>query len=583
MKKANLSKLRQEFLQGINLLQEGRFKASSLSLQKVLKRNVPFVSALLMDKFQFYQKEGLFEEALQVGQIILKERPEDPSLLNNLGNIARKVNDSDRALYFFDLVLEKNPKNKQILLNKIACLEKINLYDREIEAMLVANAHFDGFIVPEPLLQWSHQKQKSITNILTHKMLVKRNERLQVLMLRQELLELQDQAQEAKAVGLLIQKEEERSLPQELTPEEIKNVLLQVYHEKWKFLSDKQLIQLEWPIFNLGLYAYSLKKYQFAENCFHKLEGLGCSFFPLELLKILTAWKLGDKENSLQALEKLQQAYPKNRFLLIDLGLMYHSFGEQQLSCRYLLRGAVILSKLSGKYKRSEITELGRVKFQQNDYSGALVLLQEIAEESESERIWIQVGYALVQQRQYRHATTAFHKAQVLHPHSKSIRKNLHKIHNYFCEVGEDQFEQGLYLRAVQAFEDALKAVRKINTIKRTAQLYNVLNKKQASQALMTEYKKILEQRKQEKFKKQRQGHITAGKSFLREKSYSFAIHSFEEAFRMEPDQDVLMFLAHIYKGLNRPIALRELMLRWKRHQTRQRRLKEKAPYAYEG
>ncbi len=561
-------KIQEEFKRALEMLHSGQLKSAEIILKRIYMDTPEIVYPLLIKQFREFQKVDLKEEAFFIGKLMLHSKPKDLKLLNEVGDISRKLRHFDKAEFYYAKAIEFHPKDRLSHCNLAACRERINLYGKNLLQILNDYGSFVDFIIPEKIELKDPEYHEEIDAVLIRRLIIHRNEKLQILLLRQELLEIAGKEREAKAVSMLVRKEENTELPTQLGPDDTQKLILQIYHNKWKFVAENDLQILEIPIFNLGQYAFFAGNFNIAKGCFIKLIEMESQLMHVELLWAMASWKLSEKAEAIMMLQKIQEKYPNDRYISTNLGIAFQMDGNLGQAYKYLLRGAITLKRLSGEYNCSKIIELARSKSIDGKFKEALFLYQAIAKEVQSPKIWMQIGDLEIKTNQHDKAIDSFQEAQTLAQELTAIDDSLERIHNHFVNSGEEDFEQGKYVLAIEKFEHAMRAHIKIDTIRRAADIYSFLKNDQKAKELNLRCEVILEKRKLERIDVKRNEHLEIGKKLMKDKKYDDAINSFEDVFQIRPDKDVLMLLAHIYKGLNRQMALRDLMVRWKRFET---------------
>ncbi|MCP4296445.1 MAG: hypothetical protein GY786_12650 [Proteobacteria bacterium] len=570
-------KTQDEFKHALGMLHRGQLKDAEITLKRIYIDAPEIVNPLLIKHFREFHKVDLQEEALFIGKLILYSKPKDLKLLNEVGDISRKLRQFDKAAFYYKQAIKFYPKDLLSHGNLAACRERVNLYGEDLLKVLNDYGNFEDFIIPEEIVLNDTGYIEEIDAVLIRRLIIHRNEKLQVLLLRQELLEISGKEREAKAISMLVRKEEDTKLPTHLESDETQKLILQIYHNNWKFISQNDLQSLEIPIFNLGRYAFFSGNFNIARGCFLKLIQMKCQLMHVDLLWAMASWKLLERTEAIVMLQKIQDKYPNDRYISTNLGIALKLDGNLGLAYKYLLRGAITLKRLSGEFNYLKIIEMAKSKNINGKFKEALFLYQSIATEARSPKIWILIGDLEIKTNQHIKAIDSLHKAKALTQESKAIDKSLAEIHHYLVNSAEKAFEEGKHVIAVEKFEQAMRAHERVNTLQRAAEVYSLLKNEQRVQELMRQCEVIQEKQKVERIDIKRNEHLKTGKKLMRGKKYDDAIDSFEEVFKIRPDKDVLMLLAHIYKGLNRQMALRDLMVRWKRFEAYEEKQKKYA------
>ena len=87
----------------------------------------------------------------------------------------------------------------------------------------------------------------------------------------------------------------------------------------------------------------------------------------------------------------------------------------------------------------------------------------------------------------------------------------------------------------------------------------------------LREQVRVLVEHQEKEKREQKTKLVEQGKIHLKNRKYKSAIDCFEAAFQLDPDKDIFVFLAYIYKGRQRKDLLRSLIDRW--HQIERRKI----------
>ena len=527
----------------------------------------------------YVQKED-HERALIIGLVLLKIQKEDYRLANTIGNCARKSKKYKQANNLYRHALKTNRNFNQAFYNLAASLAKVEKYDLEVQALVEPQVQREHFVLPSflPHPDILHE----VIDELTYAKKAHHVEQIHDLLEELEQAESSENVGEAEKIRIRIQQKQKKEISP--TYNEIcekfradARKAQRLFEKKGK--SQDQLTGQQ-QIFNLGIYALSHYDLTLAQNCFEELRIVVPHPPYLEMVAALTLALMGQREEAVADFFRLLEKDRDDRYLNINLGLIYYKSNNRLLAYKYLLIGAGLLQQSEGLFSRAELMRLAMVNFEQGSYKKALSLFTRIVEESENGLAWQNIGEIYLQWQDYHEACNAFKEALRINPDSLLIRKKLNSMHDHFVEKADELIEESKYMVAIESLEQALTILRTPETLKKTSDAYKVVMKKAQSLNLLMEYREAVAKEKAENQESLRQQFIKKGKEYLHKQRLQPAIRCFEQAFDMKIDKDVFMYLAYIYKGLNRKQALQHLIARWQKktaHQLwRRRRLSEK-------
>ena len=317
--------------------------------------------------------------------------------------------------------------------------------------------------------------------------------------------------------------------------------------------------------YNIGLHALKQNDHQTAISCFNTLIEQKADFKYLPMLRSIALAISGKVKTAIKEFVDHLGEEQYNRFLNVNLGIMYQKASNRLQSTRFLAVGAELLEKSDGLYSLSDLISIADQQLEEGKLKKALKLYKVAITEKEDVDLWSKMGQIYVNLKQYDEAVSSFREILRIEPESSYANQQLRELHDIFCARAEGFFHQNKYQGAAKMYENALKILRLANTIKEAAGVYKVLKNHNKVEALNKEYEELIKKEKEIEDEKVRLEHIKKGKFLLKNKNYSLAIEQLEIAFRMKLDKDVFVMLASIYKSLKRNHEMEELLRKWNR------------------
>lgn len=518
---------------GLSLIQSNFQHKALYQFQQALDVSPETVAEMLSGEFDKCVKRGDNELALSIGLIVLKIKSDDFELANKLGNCARKLKKYKQANDLYRQAFRINRNYEIALYNLAASMGRIPKYNSDIKLLIDQFNNVKGYILPNYKLSPDYLEQ--ISN---------------------EIVESRE-----------TEMERETETKSSLTPSypelrraisrKIKALEPHITKPEKKGLYEKHL-------FNLGLLALSNQDSHFALKCFFNLKKRKSRLKHLDMCITLAMDLESPTKKVVQHLMVLLGKDKTNRYLNANLGIMFRKRGKKILSYKYLATTALLLEKTGGIYCRWHLVEMADREMELGNLKKALGLYQQVDAEINDIHVKSGIGQILLYQNRYLDALPFYKQIIDLDKTNKDATNKLKEIHNYFQEKGDELVEIDKLTTALPFYENALKASRVPETVKKLADVYKHLMNPDKAEALYIEYNQLKRELGKTDKEAQRQQMIDDGKDHLAKKEYEKAIDLFEKAFTMKVDKDVFVFLAHIYKILKRTDDLKQLMARWK-------------------
>lgn len=517
---------------GIQMLQGNLQHKALYQFQQAIEIHPEQVGEMLYAEFEKAYKRGDNDLALSIGQIVLRIRTDDYELANKLGNCARKEKKYKEANDFYRQAFRINRSFDIALYNLAASMGRIPRYNNDVKLLVSQFAHISHYVLPHYKL--SHQYLEDIIR------------------------------------AIKAQYEDESDIPNpraSLDPtyleicDRIRRRIKEVGRQK---PSPKQRKRFESEVFNLGLFALSRKDSKLALKCFLQLKNRNCKLGYLDMVTILSMDLESPSKKLIQDMMILLGQDKTNRYLNVNLGLMFRKQGNRILSYKYLATVALLLEKSGGVYCRRDLMLEADQEMELGNLKKALRLYQIVDSEIDIPEVKISIGQILLYQSRYSDALPLYKEILNIDPANTAAQQKIAEIHDYFVEKGDELVDIKKHSTALPYYQRALSALRLPETVKKTADCHKYLMDVDKADELYIEYNQMIREKEKDDVEAARQAYIQEGKELLEKKAYEKAISCFEKAFELKVDKDVFVFLAHIYKIQKRTRDLQNLLQRWK-------------------
>ncbi|MDH5560713.1 MAG: tetratricopeptide repeat protein [Deltaproteobacteria bacterium] len=542
-------KVEEHFKQGMQHLQDKFYNQAMIEFKKAMELNQAEVYPRLLKELDNAISGGEIEAALAVGLNLLKEKKDDFMLANKLGNYAREMKDYKQAEGLYKMSLKINKNFEPAFYNLAASMARVDIYD---EAAKGAVSKFDksgNYILPD------YKGDSNIIEKMTNQLAEKKKQEVDNRM--QQLISKKNEAEASSNTIAASEIKHEIDLLKGIKVEiKVDDIL-----EEFDAIIQKDPENQKEMIYNMAIYALKNNRPEDARRAINVL-----STQDNEYLDLLTAICLDIEGKVDEATDKLIRLLGKNefnRYNNVNLGLMYKRAGKKFLSVKYLIRTAYLLEKSGGLYSMKELVKVANQVYAEGKLKKALGFYLIAVTEIFDPELWIKIGTIYIEIKNFDEAVNAFKEVLKLDPESNIGDDKLNEIHNYYIDKGEQLVHARKFKAAVDYYQKALKVLKKPETFKAAAGIFKELGDKDSENAMLDEWRKILEDEKNKELERERQELIKTAKEFMQKKNYLKAIQVYEQVFRMKLDKNIFLQLAALYKGLKRNDDLNSLVQRW--------------------
>ncbi len=544
---------------GLSNLAGRMYQQAMIQFQKAYEESPTYAAKVINTEFNNAMQNGDHESALSIGLVLIKSRPNDYELANTLGNCARRQENFKQANNLYRHALKIKRGYQFAFYNLAASMGKVLKYDDEIIQLIKKFASLTNFILPD--YTEDENIQKNYEQLIHEYKEQAKATKLSELSELYTKLEEKDKILEMRKVKAdLHQTEVSKTTPK---TEEILEYFEKNVAHKRAAPPEEGGDKLPFALCDLGLFSISIRDGERALSCFKELREQKWEFEYLDMCYQIARFLNDEREQAIDSMIRLLGHESSNRFLNINLGLMYQQEGDRLLAYKYLIVGASLLEKSEGLYKLSDLIRLAKESYEAGNSKRALNLYEVIAGEIKTADPWMAMGEIYLSMDKLEESALRYRKALEIEPNKSEANQKLKEIHDIYYERGEAFFRESKYKAAASIFEKALGILRLSDTIKRTAGIYKLMKNSAKYEDLMEEYEQRKEEEKLLEQEKLRQGYILKGRAFMARKQFHRAIEQFELAFRMKLDKDVFMFLATLYKNMKMKEEMEDLLKRW--------------------
>ncbi|PCI28515.1 MAG: hypothetical protein COB67_06215 [SAR324 cluster bacterium] len=559
---------------GFLLIQGKLYKQATQKIEEASRIDVQFVRQAVTQKFDLCYQSDDHEGVLALGKFLLEKDPQDFQLTTKIGNAYRKLSNSSKATEYYQNALQLNPSYELGQLNLAACCSQVDKYDLDIQQSVLQFKELSEALLPtyfnkpEP---WDILKKKIGIRCRTRHL-----GQIQLLLKKQQQLLLANDQERATQLEIKIAALKKNFGKANF--QEIRSFLEQMAKVYEANLTDKNNKALwGYVTFNLGLLTLKYGEPRAALSILNQLKLGQSKLDNLDLLLALAKNQGKEVEASIQILEMELQKKPNNRYLNVNLGLLYRNQNNPVKSIQYLLKTAELLERSEGIYCISKITAKASSYFSTSLWDKALKLYLEVTQEKDSVKSWSRIGQCYMELNQHEEAVDAFVQIKRFAEKSKQGRVQLKEAHNLYVEKAELFKGDAKYVEAIKFFEYALKLQRHPKTLRLAAEIYKKLKRKEQAEAYFRESQGLSQSQMEGRQKQRRRKLYEKGLACITAGKIGEAKSYLEEAFKIdETNKETFLLLIKVLKALKQPRAQQLTMTRWQQAMSRlQKRLED--------
>ena len=421
------SKAEANLKKGALLLKGKLYKQAVIELNLALELDIETTSIQLQAMFTDFVKVKELEASLSVGLLLIKLNSKDFELANRVGNIARKLHNYKQANNLYKQALRINKSFLKAYYNLAASMGKVDKFDFDVKKNIEQFANHDDYVLP------GYQNNQKIVY---------------------------------KTMSLWEEKNEDSREDISEIREMIGNHLKQAIKENWKkhSITEGKTI-LQGDIFNMGLFALSYNDSETAIENFIKLVNQDCKIPYIEMVTALAKSGLGKGKQASEEMIALLGKNQFDRYINLNLGLLYKKQKNRLLSFKYLSIAASLLEKSEGQFSHANILKIADGHFENGNLKKALHLYNLVKLEIPDIHAMIRIGEINMLKNNFTEAAMVFKNILTIDANSQFAIQKLRDIHDHYVEKADELIKDKKAAQAIVLYERALSIERAPETI----------------------------------------------------------------------------------------------------------------------
>ena len=381
-------KAEEHISKGILLLEGKLYKQSMIEFQNAFQLETKTTYQKLSKEFKHHLDITDYEGALSIGLVLVGINKKDYTLANVVGNCARRQKNYKQANNLYRYALKINPKYQVAFYNLAASMGKVEKYDDEIKSSLDKIGDIKDYILPE--FEEGADFIENLTQELTETKARQKAEKIEGLKKEIEEKEAENEIHEAK----LLQHDLEKlsTQPDQPSVKDYQDYYTALIEETNSQSSEENLEDSQNKMYNIGLHALRQRDTKTALACFDSLIERKAKFKYLPMLHSIALAYSGKTKKAITNFVDHLGEEQYNRFLNVNLGIMYQQDKNRLLSTKYLSIGAELLEKSDGLYHLSDLIKIADQKLEEGALKKALKLYKVAITEKDSPDLWSKIG-----------------------------------------------------------------------------------------------------------------------------------------------------------------------------------------------
>ena len=544
---------------GLNLFENEQYGSAREAFTDALGRDPARCGQRLRKHFLNSVQNRRYLEAQAIGVPLTQVFAEDAELANQMGHVNRHLGDLEKAADDYRRALKIRPGFTFARYNLAALAAGVDKFDDEAQKAVARFAGQKDFFLPKyqgnPFL---------IEEVRQNLARLKKSEKLEQMtrLIRKKALSPHGKDIE-QAIELCHEADDlARGFPKISEDDVLESLRQRALSCLFLNKRSPTFRVLETNLTNLALYYMYQGSFEHALDAFANLQAKEGTYDYLDMSVVLCRAEAGQVKSAIKLLEKLTYKVPENRYYAANLALCYQREGDQDRAAKWLIKTASLLEATGGKFCFKEVEREADRQLKEENFTDALSSLQVILEHQPRAELLFKLGQAQLGLGHYALAQRSF--VDCVEQTELDKAKLSQDIANLLANAGAIKKAEGRIQEAAECYDYASEHGNDPDHLNEAIKLARVLGNHQHASKLETRFNELVGQLKSQNA----QGHyrqlMDQGKEQMKKKDYQSAIASFEQAMEFLPEKEVLMYLAKIYKTLNRPRALNRMLARWK-------------------
>ena len=545
---------------GKSLLEKNFFDWAAVEFNKAMEINPELAIETVTKLFQEIQGGGNPDAIISLGINILQTDPENIELANLIGNAYRKKHDWKRAENMYQLCLKYDSGNNYAIYNLAASMARVELQDGMAISAIKEFEKLSDFVLPDVKeeienlieMQQYFDKEKSeieekkdnhLPNNLDSKADTDKSE---------ESKEAIEQKKGISSVDVKVKDKTEDNKPESNIIDPIKTFNYIISS------SELESTEEEKALFTLGIYCLQNNEANIAQRAFKRLLMREKENVDLRCFLVLAISQNNEIDKAIKTFQGILAKNPNHRYSNVNLGILLKRKGLTQKSRIRFFTTFNLLERSKGNYDVNLCIKEADKLFQENHEKKALEIYEPLIPEISSEKLLSRIANLYLASKNWDGAFDTFRRLIRKNRQNREAREGLKSIYRAYLDDTENYLKKNDPKNAVISIEKALKIVQSKKIIQKAVSIHRLLE----NENKVFELEQLLKKMERDEIQIKISERIKLAEEEKSKNNFKAAIHLYQEAIKIHPQNSTLKKLVDLCSEIKRP-DLAEKFTNW--------------------
>ena len=545
---------------GKSLLEKNFFDWAAVEFNKAMEINPELAIETVTKLFQEIQGGGNPDAIISLGINILQTDPENIELANLIGNAYRKKHDWKRAENMYQLCLKYDSGNNYAIYNLAASMARVELQDGMAISAIKEFEKLSDFVLPDVKeeienlieMQQYFDKEKSeieekednhLPNNLDSKADTDKSE---------EAKEAIEQKKGISSVDVKVKDKTEDNKPESNIIDPIKTFNYIISS------SELESTEEEKALFTLGIYCLQNNEANIAQRAFKRLLMREKENVDLRCFLVLAVSQNNEIDKAIKTFQGILAKNPNHRYSNVNLGILLKRKGLTQKSRIRFFTTFNLLERSKGNYDVNLCIKEADKLFQENHEKKALEIYEPLIPEISSEKLLSRIANLYLASKNWDGAFDTFRRLIRKNRQNREAREGLKSIYRAYLDDTENYLKKNDPKNAVISIEKALKIVQSKKIIQKAVSIHRLLE----NENKVFELEQLLKKMERDEIQIKISERIKLAEEEKSKNNFKAAIHLYQEAIKIHPQNSTLKKLVDLCSEIKRP-DLAEKFTNW--------------------
>ena len=526
---------------GKSLLEKNFYDWAAVEFNKALEIDPDFASVRITKLFQEMQGGGNPDGIISLGVNVLKIDPKNVELANLLGNTYRKKQNWNQAKNMYKHCLKFDSNFKYAIYNLAASIAKVEIADGQAISSINEFEKMNDFVLPEikDEMDSLNKIQKEIDELEFQE-----SEKKPTIISNNELTEKKDS--NAKNPELL--KKESEGVNNPNTEKEISINPKKIFKYINSNLDEESDFESK-SCFALGIYCLQIKEKVIAQSVFKRLLLRDKENTDLRCFLVLAISLNGDDEKAIKTLQGILGRKPNHRYTNVNMGILLKNKGYIQQARVSFFNTFRLLERSQGSYEISNCLEKADKFFIEGRNKKALEIYDPLSSEISSIKLLLRIAQLNINFKSLDKALKIYRRVLRKDRQNNEAIKGIKSIYSAHLLDSENFIKKKDSKKAADSIDKALDIALTKNLLQKAISINSILENENRKIELEKLLASFLEKERKSKINEK----IELAEKAEKKGNFKEAIYCFQEAIKIEPNNNTLKKLVDLCVRIRRP------------------------------